>query len=468
MSQQRDSKRILIIDDNRAIHDDFEKVLCPKQKPDVEDILDLEAKLFDQEAEDTITETFDIEHAYQGKDGFEMVKAAKEEGRPYSVAFVDVRMPPGWDGIETSQHIVKVDEEIQIVLCTAYSDHSWRSIVANIGQRDGLLILKKPFDPIEVLQLAHALTRKWLAERTTADILRDLESIVEERTEQLKAEMEEKRRMESQLHLAHKLESIGQLAAGVAHEINTPIQYVGDNTQFLGKVFEDILELVGSYRTVCAKIEESHPQIISEVLAMEEQVDLEFVQEEVPQSIDSSLEGIEQVAGIIRALKEFADPETTEDEHVDLNRIIESTLAVSTTQYKEVAEVDLQLGDISTICGHPGALRQVVLNLVLNAAHAIESVVGDSGDKGTIEISTRMEDDQVLVTVRDTGCGISKEIADRIYDPFFTTRTVGQGRGQGLHTTRSIVVDSHGGDIRFDSEAGKGTTFALQFPVSSD
>jgi CheY-like chemotaxis protein len=181
---EEQNRRILVIDDNEAVHNDFRKILSP-DTGDIE-IREMAAELFDDAPPATFApDTFEVHTALQGQEGFEMVRRAVDTGRPYAVAFVDVRMPPGWNGIETVSHIWSVDHEIEIVLCTAYSDFSWEQIVSQLRHPDRLLILKKPFDNVEVRQMAHSLTAKWALRRKAACRLQDLEIMVEERTHQL-------------------------------------------------------------------------------------------------------------------------------------------------------------------------------------------------------------------------------------------------------------------------------------------
>ena len=465
MTIQEETPRILIIDDNQSIHDDFEKILISRSAEADAALEDLESKLFENVPTGDCGGNFRIEHAYQGKDGYEMVRKAREEGEPFALAFVDIRMPPGWDGIETVEHIYQTDDAIQIVLCTAYSDHSWRNIATRVGPRDGLLILKKPFDAIEVMQSAHALTRKWFIQRATENLLQDLEGLVRERTEQLEKEIEERQKVESEFRLSQKLESIGQLAAGIAHEINTPIQYIGDNTHFLRGVFGDLIKLIEHYQRIFLTLETHNSDIGRQAKEVEEEIDLEFIQEQIPQSLNSSMEGIKHVTNIVHSLKEFAHPAVADKSPSDINRSIQNTITVARNEYKYVAEVELDLGEIPLVMCHPGDVNQALLNIVVNAAHAVANVVGDGGEKGQIRIRSFQENDEVVIEIADTGGGIPDDIAARVFDPFFTTKGVGKGTGQGLAITRGIIIEKHGGKLDFDSQPGKGTTFRMRLPI---
>lgn len=464
--------RLLIIDDNPAIHEDIRKVLAV---PDDEADLDaLAAELFGDSRQNGDRVIFSIDSAYQGQEGLERVRQALQQGLPYQLAFVDVRMPPGWDGIETIERLTLEDLDLQFVICTAYSDYSWFEIAERLGVSDKLLVLKKPFDPVEVLQMAHALCRKWLLNRQLQEQLGQLDELVQRRTQaleeandKLKAEMASRQQMEMELRLAQKLEAVGQLAAGIAHEINTPIQYVGDSVHFLKEAFQDLQLLCGHYQDACAALEPLPEQagLLAAVREAEETADLSYLQEHVPRAFERTLEGIAQVSRIVRAMKEFAHPDQRQKNPADLNKAILNTLIVAKNEYKYVAEVETDLRELPAVMCYIGDLSQVFLNLIVNAAHAIADNIGDDAAKGRIVIRTARMDDAVQISIADNGGGIPEDIRQRVFDPFFTTKPVGKGTGQGLAIARSIVVDKHGGSLTFDSQPGQGTTFFIRLPV---
>jgi PAS domain S-box-containing protein len=276
----------------------------------------------------------------------------------------------------------------------------------------------------------------------------------------------ERRELERQLAHAQKLESIGQLAAGIAHEINTPIQYIGDNARFLEDSFRDVLSFVARERDA-ARTGAAHaaPAVQAQHAADDEA--LAYFREEIPRAIEQSIEGIEQVARIVRAMKEFSHPGPVEKMPIDINRAIESTTVVSRNEWKYVADVTMDLDpEVPPIPCVAGEFNQVILNLVVNAAHAIADVVRDSGNKGRIHIQTRRDEGCVEIRVSDTGCGIPPAIQSKVFDPFFTTKPVGKGTGQGLAIAHAVIVKKHNGTIGLESAPGQGTTFIIRVPFA--
>jgi two-component system, NtrC family, sensor kinase len=462
--------RILVVEDNRAIHDDFRKILIPDRGSAALDAA--EADLFgDGPATDT-TE-FVIDSAYQGEEGYELARKAVAAGKPYAMAFVDMRMPPGWDGAQTIEKLWEVDPNLQVVLCTAYSDYSWEELSRRLTRRDSLLILKKPFDNVEVLQLAHALTRKWVLARKGEWAVSDLQIAVSERTKELATaldglakEMATRDRLETELRLAAKLQAVGQLAAGIAHEINTPMQFIGDNASFLRDAFDELVPIVQRFALITEILSglPSHLGQAKEARALYEGADTPYLIENIPRALASTLEGVQRVSEIVRAMKELGVPQQREAQPADLNRAIHNALLVSRNEYKLVADIETDLGSLPPVTCDVGELGQVFLNLIVNAAHAITGVVAGTASRGRIDVRTRVEGDHAIIEIGDSGGGIPREIQERVYDPFFTTKAVGKGTGQGLAIARSIV-DKHGGTISFDSRPGVGTVFRITLPL---
>jgi signal transduction histidine kinase len=298
-----------------------------------------------------------------------------------------------------------------------------------------------------------------------------LEELVAERTQaltQANALLREqamvRERMESELRLAQRLQSVGQLAAGVAHEINTPIQYIGDSVGFLAESFGALGRLFDAYR---AAIDVELGRVdVAAIQRADEDADIDYLRHNVPHACELVRDGLTRVARIVRAMRSFSHPDQRNQVPTSLNAALETTLAVAHCEYSAVADVQTEFGDIPDVVCYIGEINQVFLNLIVNAAHAIADVVQGSGQRGTISITTRCEDrDFVVVTISDTGTGIPETIRDRVFDPFFTTKPVGKGTGQGLSLARTAIVDRHGGRIDFETRQNKGTTFFVRLPV---
>lgn len=280
-------------------------------------------------------------------------------------------------------------------------------------------------------------------------------------------DMREQKRLEIELQHAQRLEAVGQLAAGIAHEINTPIQYVGDNLRFLSDAFRERQNVLGSYaRLIAAAASGEVPAgIIEEIRTAQRQTDAEYLEREIPRALEQSLDGVDRVATIMRAMKSFAHPGSQEKKPADLNKALSDALIVARNELKYVAEVETDFGDLPPVWCHIGDLNQVFLNLLVNAAHAIDDLVKTAGGRGKICVRTRYEKGEAVVSISDSGCGIPAEIQGRIFDPFFTTKEVGRGTGQGLAIARNIVVEKHGGRITFEPNFPQGTTFVVCLPI---
>jgi len=284
--------------------------------------------------------------------------------------------------------------------------------------------------------------------------------------ERLYNEMQERERMAIELRLAQKLESVGRLAAGIAHEINTPIQYVGDSVSFLQSAEADLAKLRTEYRRAIGRLVDHEPgaAVLADLQGLESSLDLEFLIQEIPKAFERTRDGVERVAAIVRAMKEFAHPDSAQHDYADLNHALATTLTVARTEYKYHAEVETRFGELPLVNCNVGELNQVFLNLIVNAAHALAES-GKDACTGRITIVTAAAGDQVTIAVTDNGCGIPQENLDKVFDPFFTTKAVGRGTGQGLAIARSIVAEKHGGRIDVQSVVGAGTTFTLRLPV---
>jgi signal transduction histidine kinase len=639
--------RALVIDGDPDVHDFFKGLLTSVRPAGPEGEKNREGT-----EELTDFPTFEVDSVFRGEQGLAMIADSLEAGRPYSMVFTNMRLSPGWDGIETVSRVWKQCFELQIIICSEHKDYAWHEIIHRFGHSGRLLILTKPLDATEVRQVAYSLAEKWDLARQARSHLERLQRLVGERTAKLEKanlslqrkilqnqqaerrlvsqyavgrivgeavsldeafgrvlqtagenldwdwgavwqwdgpaevlrliccwhradgafeafeaanrertfaagfglpgrtwnageavwiqdlfqeagfegataaseagfhcavalalrtgtrqfgvmefmsreirerdpdqmqtlsviggaigqyvernQAEETRKlMEIQLRGAQKLESIGQLAAGIAHEINTPTQYIGDNVRFLEASFGDLKETHQQYEKLllAAKNEAVSAELVAETEACVRKADPGFLMAEIPRAIQQTLEGVDRVAKIVRAMKDFSHPGTEEKTPVNLNHALETTLTVARNEWKYVARIETDFDpDLPLVPCLPGEFNQVILNLVVNAAHAIGDVSGGDGrGKGLITASTRLCGDWVEVRIRDTGSGIPEKIRHKIFDPFFTTKPVGKGTGQGLAMAHTAIVDRHQGTLTFETEVGVGTVFIIRLPLN--
>jgi signal transduction histidine kinase len=320
--------------------------------------------------------------------------------------------------------------------------------------------------------------------RLGRDINRMLEALqknagVERMNEVLRQEIKyrqlaENARNQMAVELLHgqKLQAIGSLAAGVAHEINTPVQFVGDNVRFLHDAFADLANLLEQHEFLYLEIRDGVQKPALEALDQARQrVDLEFLRKEIPVALDQTLAGIGRVATIVKALKAFSHVDAgSQKTAADLNSALENTIVVARNELKYVADVETAFGDLPPVVCHLGDLNQVFLNLMVNAAHSIGDAVEGTDKRGRIRVETHIDSDPdgdwADVSISDTGTGIPEAVREHIFEPFFTTKAVGKGTGQGLALARAVVVEKHGGTLTFDTAMGRGTTFHVRIPVN--
>jgi len=283
------------------------------------------------------------------------------------------------------------------------------------------------------------------------------------------ADVTERKSLEAQLRQAQKLEAIGQLAAGIAHEINTPTQYVGDNTRFLKESWDAIARVIECARALCQESARGSAsnERLQELARLAESSDLEYLLKEVPHAIEQSLEGLQRVSKIVGGMKEFSHPGSEEKHAIDINKAIETTITVARHEWKYVADLVTDFAkDLPLIPCLVGEFNQVMLNLIINASHAVAAAIEEGlTKKGAITITTRRSGIWVEIAIKDSGTGIVPEIQSRIFEPFFTTKAVGKGTGQGLALAHSVIVNRHQGQIWFESEIGKGTAFFVRLPL---
>lgn len=288
----------------------------------------------------------------------------------------------------------------------------------------------------------------------------------QELQDKLVAEMKERERVVIELQLAQKLESVGRLAAGIAHEINTPIQYVGDSLFLLRSAYDEFNQLLDSVGNAIDILPDSDARsaLQREMSELMKKHDVEYLRAEMPKAFERTFDGVDRVTNIVSAMKEFAHPDGEEQSAADLNHAIDNTLIVTSNEYKYLAKVRKDFAELPPVVCNIGELNQVFVNLIVNAAHAIQDA-GKDVNTGEIRISTAIDGDTAVVRVGDNGCGVPAENLSKLYDPFFTTKDVGRGSGQGLAISHSIVVDKHGGDMSVSSTVGVGTEFAVRVPI---
>lgn len=307
------------------------------------------------------------------------------------------------------------------------------------------------------------------AEATHDEITIALNRLVESKSRELAERNRELESANQALNHAHaellqaqKLESIGRLASGIAHEINTPIQFVGDSVHFIAEGVSDLLCLISQIekeaRSQC-------PQLLIAIDQFKRTLDFNYLAEQMPKAIERSAEGLSRVNQIVRSMKTFSYPDQRFMGPCNINDSIRTTLDISRNEYKHIAEIQTEFGDLPAIECLSGEINQVLLNLILNAAHAIEDAISCTGEIGTIMVRTWQESDSVIIEIEDTGCGIPDEIQSRVFDPFFTTKEVGRGTGQGLSIARQVITNRHRGDLTFTTTPGQGTTFRVRLPI---
>jgi len=562
-----ENHRILVIDDNPSIHDDFRKILGPANLKLAQQLDADEAALFGETAHASRSWSFQIDSAFQGQEGLEKVRTAVANAVPYAVAFVDVRMPPGWDGIETISRIWEEFPDLQIVICTAYSDYSWDEIAKSIGNSDQMLVLKKPFDNVEVLQMAHALSKKWQLTQIVQRQLEELDALVNKRTTELGAanarltgeateraaaekalrrseerfskafhsspipmviqrpdgkgcldanlsflqlvgaereavlagttslwfdeattrtireelggrrvvrnlaasirtttdetrellvaaenlelgnvpfhllilqDITERMRLENELRQAQKMEAVGRLAAGVAHDFNNILTVILGNTAM--------------------QLRNPH------------------LDEKLTSSLQQVERAAERATALTRQLLAYSRKQIIQRRPLALNKVVEQTVAMLQRIIGEHIALDMQLApDLPPIFADSSSVDQVIMNLALNARDAMPD-----GDKLTIA-THQVEIDEtahvrnpeaqlgshICLAMKDTGCGMDAATLGRIFEPFFTTKDPGQGTGMGLATVYG-VLKQHGGWIEVDSAPSCGTTIRAFFPLCTD
>jgi len=373
----------------------------------------------------------------------------------------------GWARAEVlgkQLHSLLAPERFQAAHLAAWSRFRATGQGEAIGKTLELAALRKSGEefPIELSIIPTILNDCWCA----VGVVRDITE--RKRAEaKLQHEVTERHKMELELRHAQKLEVVGQLAAGIAHEINTPTQFLGDNIQFLKEAFDGLVRLSKECHAAVVQLGQAaeNQPIFDGLRMIEHEIDLGYITENAPIAFERCIDGVSRIALIVRSMKEFAHNDQREQGAADINRALKATLVIARNEYKYVADVATEFAELPPVVCHLGDLNQVFLNLIVNAAHAVGDKVGRSGDKGEIRIKTAISGDQVRIDISDSGTGISDSARQHLFEPFFTTKEIGRGTGQGLAISRAIVCERHGGSITFESQLGIGTTFTLLIPV---
>jgi two-component system NtrC family sensor kinase len=429
--------RILVVDDDEAIHAAFRHIF-PERRTEGDVLAGLEASLFET-GPPIERPGFVLDCAFEGRQALAMVEQARAAGSPYALVFMDFRMP-GWDGVETTVRVTEADSDVHVVLCTAQSEIGWQNRVEALPAHGRVLILKKPFDTVEVRQLANTLGEKWFLARRDQARMQALERSVQEQqgeldvaTAHLRNEIEGRSLAEGRLRIAQRLEGLGHLAGGICHEINNPLCFIVSSVELMEEGLEDVSTSISTHQ-------------FDELSAL-------------TRSIST---GAHRIARIVQSVKLFARGSDAPVELVDLGRIAR---AVATRMRAVVpAEIELVVEPSAAraAMGRPHEIEQVLVNLIDNAAHAV-------ADRRTpsprITISVREGQGSVRLAVSDTGPGIDETVIDRIFDPFFTTKPVDKGTGLGLSICHTLIL-SAGGTIDVRNDTPRGATFTVSLPVA--
>jgi PAS domain S-box-containing protein len=546
--------RILIVDDNPAIHKDYRKILCP-ERPGKSEVHDLKAALFDKGPQTAAAIEFELVSAMQGHEALELVKQALADGRPFAMAFLDVRMPPGWDGVETASRLWKICPNLQIVICTAYSDYSWDEMRARLVQPDSLVILKKPFDNVEVQQLAHAMTKKWLLSQQAELKLSELEQMVEKRTCELQRANRSLALSEERFSLAfhesplpsgmfrladRRFVDVNQCLADIAGYKRE--EMVGHSAaelflwekpqladQWIASLLRDdpVRDQEANIRTQSGNLHEvlvscsliafggePHVLLLAQDVARRALLERQLRQAQKMEAIGQLAAGVAhdfnniltviqghagllerslaegktsgksvgeiskaavRASTLIRQLLMFSRKQVMQFRYLDLNETLNNSIKMLERLVGEHVQIEFYPHpELRTIHADASMIDQITMNLAVNSRDAMPN-------GGKLQISTSLETlhraptpmdpeqrdgDFVCLTFSDTGTGMDTQILNRIFEPFFTTKPIGKGTGLGLSTVFGIVR-AHQGWLSVESKPNQGTTFRLYFPATN-
>ncbi|MFT6863651.1 MAG: two-component system NtrC family sensor kinase [Akkermansiaceae bacterium] len=457
------SYRVLIVDDNPSIHDDFRKILCPASHTDPRSD-ELEILIFGSSAKTNPKVTFELDSAFQGQSALEKLNEALAEDRPYALAFVDIQMPPGWDGVETVNHLWDADPGLQVVICTAYSTFSWEDMRFVLKQPDSLLVLKKPFDEVEIQQMAHTLASKWALNQLVEIGLQQVDegihrllsptgeavsapacpapafpaqlgehqfvTTLERLCQTLESTRGKLRHAEQRLVHSEKMASLGHLSAGILHEINNPLNYV----------ITALTLLENSAGCLPDNCREDHLEILQDIR-----------------------DGCSKMMEITFSLRKFAHPEGGDLRKVHVNDALRTALRLTAVEIGDVITIENRISDEVIILGKASELSQVFINLIHNATHALRMKVQTPGTVPQILFKATATEGRIIISVTDNGTGIPSSEIGKIFDPFYSTKDVGQGVGLGLGICHQIL-QQFAAKLSVESVPGTHTRFDLSFP----
>ncbi len=433
-----ENRRILVIDDMASIRADFAKIIGGAA--DATGLAELEQNLFGSTASARALPRFELGFAAQGLEGIALARDALGRGEPYAMAFVDGRMPPGLDGVETVIRLWELDPRMEIAICTAYSDYTWQQMLEKLTRPGQFLVLGKPFESTAVRQIAMALTEKWNLARAAERSRDELDRLVKERTRELtdanarlEVQMNERVELERRLQHAQKLEALGRLVAGVAHEINNPLSYV---LASLGHLDEELTRLQNGDADAARELHEA----VSEARA-----------------------GGKRIQQIVQDLTTFSRPDKSSVENVVLEDVVRFALRMAGPSFPPETRIEERFQAVPVVRANPGLLSQVFVNLLANAGRALAGV---TAERRNLQVGIEGAGaGTVQVTVRDQGVGIPETLLTSIFDPFFTTQPQGEGTGLGLYICQGIV-QRMGGEIRIESREGVGTLARVDLPLA--
>ncbi len=478
---EQPSNRILVIDDNLDIHQDFKVILDPDASVDTP-LDDLESDLFGPAVKDTPQPgsrwtNYDLAFASQGKEGLALVQEGVQQDRPFALAFVDMRMPPGWNGLETIERLWEVDRDLQVVICTAYSDFSQLEIMKRLGRSDNLLILKKPFDPEEIAQITVTMLQKREMTRRAALNLEQMERLVAERTEAMaRSQFHEGRTRQAMDNLLHnldgqenrfvkteKLATLGQMMAAYAGKERSPVHQFRGEIHLLEGFLRTLERNIAAFHRLADDLHAGRPvaAALAEAETVTHRADLAATLQDTGDALLRLTAQADAMDRDLASVRDFAAQENGLAEFTDLNQAVGTVLDLARSFLGTDVTLETRLEQLPPLGCVPGQILQVISALVMNAIEAT------SGQERRVTIHTWAENETAFLSVQDNGCGISEDNLPRVFDPYFTTKGRHWGTGLGLGVARDIV-QQHSGNLTVESRENEGTTLTLAIPLEAN